>query len=774
MLRLAVVLLLVMWTNEIISMTAPSMETHLLGCTLTGHVQGARPTASSTTFQPTTTTTTTWTCPLLHRPDESTIVTVTDTIAAASLPLLPSATLNWTTTLVSPANATATTFAVEIQSVLRLPAPTPSSGFTFHTSWGGGCIMNDGGKTSGLCFSRGPWRDPLTPQPLPADRELVYRMGMAGPLNAPVPAVDSMTLPLVVIASTSANSTSAASPGRAADAMGWALMLSPGDAALRDVLLRVNRTAAVLGRRELRLDPGRPLTLTAHMLSMSGRSGSGVGWRAALAVLSQLYPSHFLPHNPAVVDFEGLGSYSSNLAAYNKTRAARLGFKTNWDLSGTFMPYDGLFLPYQPRWLNLGPINAGLDQYNVTTTLINNFYSQVQAAGLHSLSYFDVGNWGTKITLQPPPGPSSCGQRPGGLPAPCPDPDGSSRFLTSHLSAALLRRVWSLHRGLQETAPILDWVGTTDMDPMEPTLQQLLLEQLARHIELLPAFEGIAIDRLDYTGFYNLDADDGLSLVALPNGTRVIARSLRLSHRVIFEKLSAMLHNRSADRQYIMLMNCNSICRVDLLEAFDGLFSEGSALAGNAFAALLRPLTLWTYDLNSTGGPDLHAFFQQHLLLKAYPMAPMPKNDHSILPGNATVEEFYEQYAPLFTALRGARWLLAADPVAVRAAATTATNTLPLANALLSGDDCLLYPVMLGGPGVVERLNLTVFVPESAPTMASSIAQARSFRAERLWPGESAWTLLAVVARAADRTVAIDNLQLHPSAGAALVRLCPQ
>ena len=31
-------------------------------------------------------------------------------------------------------------------------------------------------------------------------------------------------------------------------------------------------------------------------------------------------------------------------------------------------PYDGLFLPYQSEWLNLGPINAGLEQ--VCTALV--------------------------------------------------------------------------------------------------------------------------------------------------------------------------------------------------------------------------------------------------------------------------------------------------------------------------------------------------------------------------------------------------------------------
>ncbi len=85
------------------------------------------------------------------------------------------------------------------------------------------------------------------------------------------------------------------------------------------------------------------------------------------------------------------------MSKINVTRARKLGFKTNWwiclpcslnrikivyrvafkriqvfiqdfcrDLSGTFMPYDGLFLPYQDTWENLGPINGGLAKYNVT------------------------------------------------------------------------------------------------------------------------------------------------------------------------------------------------------------------------------------------------------------------------------------------------------------------------------------------------------------------------------------------------------------------------
>lgn len=61
-------------------------------------------------------------------------------------------------------------------------------------------------------------------------------------------------------------------------------------------------------------------------------------WRAGLSFVVDAYPSHFYPHNDKVVDFEGLGSYSWNQEPYNVTYATSVGFKTNWDLSGTFMP----------------------------------------------------------------------------------------------------------------------------------------------------------------------------------------------------------------------------------------------------------------------------------------------------------------------------------------------------------------------------------------------------------------------------------------------------
>ena len=154
----------------------------------------------------------------------------------------------------------------------------------------------------------------------------------------------------------------------------------------------------------------------------------------------------------------------------------------------------------------------------------------------------------------------------------------------------------------------------------------------------MPHFEGVAVDRLDYTELFNLDGDDGVSWIA-QNATGITgpAQSLRLSYRSLFERMHELMHDASnpkvrpsplvvllwgtgpsplAWRQVspchpcpglcacvcrnpphtllqAMFMNCNTVCRIDLLEFFDGLFSEGSALNAVAWASFFRPSILW-------------------------------------------------------------------------------------------------------------------------------------------------------------------------------------
>ena len=274
------------------------------------------------------------------------------------------------------------------------------------------------------------------------------------------------------------------------------------------------------------------------------------------------------------------------------------------------------------------------------------------------------------------------------------------------------------------------------MDTMVPTFEDLLVEQLERHLTRLSAFEGIAIDRLDYSEFYNYDMDDNISWVPFRGtGSNLSswrwgpARSLRVSYQHTFERLHQLLHasttklsgardggdkDKSRVRDRLMLNNCNWLCRLDLNHAFDGTFSEGAALNSVAFIGLRQPSILWTYSL-SDNVSGLDEYFQQHLLMDVYPMAPMPKNDHSITPGSAVVEQAYRDYAPSFDAMHGARWLLTTRPLSLRVNASSAPAanlsaghanvfTLPTSTSaapLGGGLPALLVPLVLADEAVV-------------------------------------------------------------------------
>jgi len=227
------------------------------------------------------------------------------------------------------------------------------------------------------------------------------------------------------------------------------------------------------------------------------------------------------------------------------------------------------------------------------------------------------------------------------------------------------------------------------MDTMEPAFEDLIVEQAQRHLDKLPTFEGIAIDRLDYSEFYNYDADDGVSWVphaSSGNGANVWgpARAVRVSYRHTFNRLHKVFHPEGGGGK-MMLINCtyrmcstlapqkrkaresktrvtclialctcvgpcglvgvlslvavladwgslsafppivtssgNSLCRIDEFRSFDGSFSEGGSLNSVAFTGLRQPSILWTYSLEPDEGV-LNDYFQQHLLMNVYPMAP--------------------------------------------------------------------------------------------------------------------------------------------------------
>ena len=678
-------------------------------------------------------------------------VQVTDTYTPAAT------SIEWTTsyTVLAATGAALPAFTLPLGASLR-PPPASAAPLARWTTWTRGCVDNGADATPGMCFGSGAWQEPFSPLPLPAPATL-YRLGSSdyGPPLAPLGAsvADSFTIPLATLL-------------RPGDDFGLTLLLSPGDPLL-ELLLRVDGQRVDLVRLLRRLSlGGGAAAYTAHLRAHAS------DWRPALQLLLQAHPAFVLPHAAGVHEFDGLGGYSWQ-PPLNATYAAAVGFRTNWELSGTFMPYDGLFAPYAQEWLNLGPINAGLPQYNVTYSAIDAFDAGVQAAGLCSLSYFDIGNWGVSIDTKRSWPNETCGSRPSGAgPAPCPTPSGSNAFLQHYLSQALLDRGWSL-RGGAFAGAISDWVGTTLMDPSEPYFEELLVEQLQRRMgPLVPSAQGIAVDRFDYSNYYSYKRDDGTSWVPQAGGGAWgPAQSLLLSHIHTYTRLAAVL--RAASPSKAMLGNCNTLCRIDLAGVFDGGFSEGAALNAVAWLGLRRPSILWTYSLEGHSAEALDAYFQQHVLMRVFPMAPMPGNDHSILPGSQLVQGAYMDYAPVFAALRGCEWVLdAVRPVTASIAGGSSgqQQQQPLTNVframgtsqLPAAPGQLLVVAVLAGANA-SSLSITV---SGDALFASASVQAYS-----LVPGaEQAWQSLGQLPVVAGSLTASS---VPMQRGCALLRLVP-
>ena len=385
-----------------------------------------------------------YTCSLPKHGSNSSMV-ITDTY----VPAPHSIRISTTVTVLEPSPA----FTAGLRTAISWPIAKGKS-MRFWLPRTKGCVKNSG-THPGMCFSSGPWREALSPEPLPQSQEH-YRFGGGGHGSK-----DSFSLPIATLLL-----------DEATDA-GVSLALDPSDA-ITELTLHASPGSLGFERELLRLgDSTRFSTrFSAHLIGHAGC------YRPGLAFLVGAFPSFFVPPvgDERAADFEGLASYSSNLDRIDAARARALGFKTNWDLSGTFMPYDGLFLPYQEEWPNLGPINRGLSHYNATFDMIEARYRSYQADGFHSLSYFDIGNWGTRTTTSYRGPTRYCGRRPGGEPAPCPDPEGANSFLRDQLFPALLHHGWSVNGG-RFMVHHYDWVGTTDMDTMEPIFEDLLVEQ---------------------------------------------------------------------------------------------------------------------------------------------------------------------------------------------------------------------------------------------------------------------------------------------------------
>ena len=468
---------------------------------------------------------------------------------------------------------------------------------------------------------------------------------------------------------------------------GVSLGFSPENIGIEALLEVTNDNRLIFSRYNNRFTPGKKLKFTTFIKLHEA------DWRAALRWYVKKFSDWFDPVNPKVQEFGGTSSYSYETKAFDADKMNRMAYKPNWDATFQF-PYMGLFLPEvgeDEGWL------SWRGEY-MTYKKIDDYYKQMQEKGFRVLSYFNVTEFGSNILNK-----NNFNKR-------LPERKvwvNSNTYLYKQLEPAVLYHP----HDTTYTNFIYSWDRCVVMDPGEPVYADHLLEQINRHVEKLPHFEGIAIDRLDWTRHYNTRRDDGVSwFIGAPS------RSLHVSWNSIMEKIAPILHENNK----VLFIN-NHIKRLDDIKHVDGIFDEfgdvGASINANAFLCINKPLLGWCHNKASMGD-DFDAFMQKHLHLGMYPMAPFPANDHALLPDDE-VDQVYLDYGELFKVMKGKNWVL--EPGVVEVVDNKAKVNI------FKTDSGTIIPVTFGE---VDRVSLKLKGIEAADEI------------KFIHPGEKEWKLI--------------------------------
>jgi hypothetical protein len=420
--------------------------------------------------------------------------------------------------------------------------------------------------------------------------------------------------------------------------------------------------------------------------------------RAAMGWMRRRYADFFFPPNPRAHEVSGTGCYS-NATEFDAKKLAGMAFKVYWRASFDF-PYMGMFLPpVKPdqTWKSFRGEMVSIDQ-------MSRFSTAMRRKGIDVLSYFNVAEFGANIKFPPP--------KSFDLPEDRLWTDANAFLYTKLRDAMLLvpEGQKSLLPRYKPGEPFWSWCGCVAMDCGEPVYRDFLLDQVRRHLEMLPDDQGFAIDRMDWLRLYNEKRDDGVSWF-----DNRPARSLRISWRELMRRLGPMVHQ--ADK----LIFCNNHDkRLEILRHADGIFDEftnsGRSLNTIALLGVSKPVMGWTNTADEVK-PEADAFFQKYLYMGVFPMAPFPGNDHSIQP-DGWVDRAYLDYGPLLKLLRYKQWVLRAHCVVV-----------PDGNAkanLFHVGDGFVVPVVYADESPTVRVHLPRF---------AALVPTRSLRITAIHPG---------------------------------------
>lgn len=487
------------------------------------------------------------------------------------------------------------------------------------------------------------WRDPLVPQPF-ATRRLWYG---AAPWNGVERTGGTYNLaarfcvPLLSLIEQGPDAS-------------LSLVLSPEDT-LREISLDTHQDGRfAFTRTAHRLGEGRVVKFAMDLVPGRGDWRCGYGW------MTRRYAAFFDPPVPAVNALAGLGGYSDWEGELDRARLRAMAFSVNWKASFDF-PYMGMFLP--PTGEN-EPYRRIVKGNLITIAGMRDSARHWREMGFPVLSYFNVtefgANPGTPAGIDPKLAPAERWRN-------------GNNFLFLNIPDGVLR--------VRTGETFGSWEGSIVMDPGGPQYREFLLDQARRHVGELPDSAGICIDRLDWLRVYNFQADDGVSwLDGRP------CRSLYASWDGLMAAMGPVFHAAGKVIYVNLLVN-----RTELMRQADAVYHEHGdwpyEVNGAALQCVRKPCMTWTHGEQDLQ-PDPDAYFQRHLYLGIFPTAPVPGNDHTILPSPAT-DHWYLDYGPMFAALRGKKWVLAPHAVEV-IGATAKANVFAV-------PDGYAVPVTFGG-----------------------------------------------------------------------------
>ncbi len=508
------------------------------------------------------------------------------------------------------------------------------------------------------------WSDPLQPQPW-SDRDFLY--GGHSYYKEP----GTFSLPMATMIDPPHN-------------RGVSVILSPEDLVLTLKMRTTGQGDVAFSREYHRLGQSCVVRCGLDIVGHQADWRGGVGW------MVERYPDFFNPENPQAHIMGGCGSYSTQANITDVERLMRMAYRVNWKASFDF-PFMGMFIP---------PVDSDTqfwtDFKNEQTSIagMRDAARNMRQRGFYLLNYFNVTELGTKYSWPPPPRKAVH------------DKDlwkDANDFLFYAVGDAILPNA--------EGKPIGSWVGCVVMDAGEKVYQDHLIEQARRHVEKFPDSAGICIDRMDWIWCYNRSRDDGVTWYE-----NKPARCLVVSWQNLLRRLGPVMHHAGK-----VIFSNPMYVRLDLMKSVDGFYDEHgqhpTSLNTCCLLALRKPIMAWTLELDRFDN-NTDAYFQRHLHLGCFLTAPVPGNDHTILPDPQRDSYFYD-YGPLLDALRGKRWVLTEHCIAVEGGKA-------LAN-LFEVPGGYVAPITLAAEAASVRVQL-----QGLPRLPGQ----QGYRIEALLPGE--------------------------------------